>query len=147
MYTKYKITKLKILANKGDIEAQYILGARYDYGKEVLQDHKKAVDWYTKAAQQGHAMAQTALGVCYANGEGVSQDYNVATQLFKKAAKQQNRIAQYNLAYCYANGIGIAKNLDIADNLFKSAGILVKNNSAIVIVNYPHLRGEGLKKP
>ena len=51
----------------------------------MLQDHKEAVKWYTKAAEQGHARAQNNLGVSYENGEGVPQDdvyahlwYNIA---------------------------------------------------------------------
>lgn len=33
--------------------------------KGVVQDYGKAVEWYTKAAEQGYAEAQSNLGYCY----------------------------------------------------------------------------------
>ena len=40
--------------------AQCNLGAHYDNGQGVKQDHTEAVKWYRKAAEQGDANAQTA---------------------------------------------------------------------------------------
>ena len=33
----------------------------YDYGHGVTKDGKKAVEWYTKAAEQGNTLAIDAL--------------------------------------------------------------------------------------
>ena len=49
------------LANKGYAAAQYYLGNCYENGIGVSKDGEKAVEWYTKAANQGDANAQKAL--------------------------------------------------------------------------------------
>ena len=48
----------------------------------------KALEWYTKAAEQGDATAQYNLGACYEYGEGVEQDMEKAVELYRKAAEQ-----------------------------------------------------------
>ena len=52
------INNLKMLANQGDKEAQYNLGYCYEYGEGVGKDLREAVNWYTKAANQGHEYAK-----------------------------------------------------------------------------------------
>src|SRR6266478_4195631 len=52
-------------ANRGYIEAQYMVGRMYDDGRGVLQDYNQAVPWYRKAADQGNALAQSFLGSMY----------------------------------------------------------------------------------
>ena len=48
----------KVLANKGDAEAQNRLGIMYKYGKGVVQDTAEANKWFRKAADQGDIIAQ-----------------------------------------------------------------------------------------
>ncbi|MDR2105194.1 MAG: hypothetical protein LBP51_05505, partial [Deferribacteraceae bacterium] len=62
-------------ANAGDASAQYEVGNIYYGGYNVLQDYKKAAEWYLKAANQGYAPAQNDLGYMYRYGEGLTQDY------------------------------------------------------------------------
>ena len=45
--------------------AQYNLGYLYAYGKGVPKDEAAAIDWYTRAANQGLASAQYSLGWTY----------------------------------------------------------------------------------
>ncbi|WP_024336550.1 SEL1-like repeat protein [Desulfotignum balticum] len=45
------------LANKGNPDAQYILGSMYAQGKGVLQDYAQAHAWFNLAASQGHEKA------------------------------------------------------------------------------------------
>ena len=40
-------------ANQGDKEAQFNLGLMYAEGRGVNEDEKKAVKWFTLAAEQG----------------------------------------------------------------------------------------------
>jgi TPR repeat protein len=91
-------------AIKGKAQAQYNLGRRYQNGEGVPQDDKKAVELYTKAAEQGNANAQYNLGVMYQNGEGVPQDTKKAVDLITMAAKQGFAWAQYTLGVIYQNG-------------------------------------------
>ena len=74
---KIAYKELHQLAEQGDAGAQYNLGFMYDNGEGVLQDDKRAVNWYRKAAEQGYANAQYNLGLMYSNGEGVLQDYRM----------------------------------------------------------------------
>ncbi len=48
-------------------------------GLGVVQDHKEAVKWYRKAAEQGYVFAQENLGIMYAVGLGVAQDWRSST--------------------------------------------------------------------
>ena len=48
-------------AEQGDANAQYFLGAMCDKGEGVAQDKNKAVEWYTKAIEQGNKKAQENL--------------------------------------------------------------------------------------
>src|SRR6266478_5119447 len=49
-------------ADQGSALAQYLLGALYQLGEIVPQDHAEAVKWFRRAADQGLAVAQFALG-------------------------------------------------------------------------------------
>jgi hypothetical protein len=70
----------KAKAEAGDADAQYNLGAMYDFGQGVEQDFKEAVKWYRKAADQGLAEAQFNLGMMYDQGQGVEQDFKEAVK-------------------------------------------------------------------
>ena len=74
--------------------AQSNLGAMYQNGTGVPQDHTEAARLYQLAADQGDAMAQWGLGVMYHNGTGVLQDNPKAARLFKLAADQGYQPAQ-----------------------------------------------------
>ena len=47
------IEELRVLAKKGDAKAQNNLGVYYARGEGVRKNLLKAVEWYTKAAEQG----------------------------------------------------------------------------------------------
>ena len=87
--------------------AQNNLGGMYRKGKGVKQDHKEAVTWYRRAAEQGHASAQCSLGGMYETGQGVKQDYKKAITWYRKAIAQGDADAQYNLGGMYASGDGV----------------------------------------
>jgi len=74
------------LAQQGDATAQNALGALYDHGLGVGEDHVKAAYWYEKAAKQGFPMAMRNLGTLYANGNGVPRDLDQAKTWLQKAA-------------------------------------------------------------
>ena len=50
--------ELRLLAAQGDANVQYNLAVLYDQGTEAPQDYAEAVEWYTKAAEQGYAAAR-----------------------------------------------------------------------------------------
>ena len=48
-------------AEQGHVDAQYMLGDCYCYGKGVPLDEDEAEKWFRKAAEQGHTLAQDML--------------------------------------------------------------------------------------
>lgn len=72
------IPELQARAEKGEAEAQYLLGNAYQMGEGVSQNDLQAIHWITKAANQGYVDAQFNLGMAYRGGYGVPQDYVTA---------------------------------------------------------------------
>jgi len=52
------IKSLQQEASQNNIQAQITLGNMYETGQNIPKDYKKALEWYTKAANQGNAQAQ-----------------------------------------------------------------------------------------
>ncbi len=78
-----------------NVTAQFYLGYMYDEGFKVHGDNqarrdeydKKAIEYYTTAAENGSATAQNNLGLMYEDGRGTAQDFYKAKTLYRKAAK------------------------------------------------------------
>jgi len=66
------------LAERGDAEAQFMLGTLYRNGDGVRQNDAQAIEWFQRAADQGYVRALSALGSSYWAGRGVRQDYSRA---------------------------------------------------------------------
>jgi hypothetical protein len=94
------------LAERGDMDAQFNLGAMYQAGRGVRRDYPEAAKWYRKAAESGHAAAQFRLGDMYQQGLGLPQDDDEAFAWYHKAAEQGHAFAQYNLGLMYQRGQG-----------------------------------------
>ena len=109
------------LALLGNIDAQYNLGVLYENGDGVTKDNKKALKWYTRAAEGGHYLAQFELGLMYENGDGITKDYKSAVNWYTKAALQGYAKAQYNLGIMYRNGEGVPESEKIAVKWFGKA--------------------------
>lgn len=104
------IEEWRDLANKGDAEAQNMLGYMYRYGEGISQDYSQAIEWYRRSADQGNPRAQNNLGVMYRYGLGVPQDYQKAFRWFEKAAGQGNGGGQNHLGLMHYKGEGMPKN-------------------------------------
>jgi len=52
-------------ADQGDAAAQFNSGCMYEKGWGVEQSDVNAVQWYTKAADQGHAKARRCLEILF----------------------------------------------------------------------------------
>jgi TPR repeat protein len=62
---------LREQAEKGDVNAQWMLAGLHAAGKRVPQDDVEAAKWYRRAAEQG---SQMMLAVLYFGGVGVPKD-------------------------------------------------------------------------
>jgi hypothetical protein len=86
------------LANDGDPNAQFVLGARYAIGEDVKQDYSESVRWFTLAAEQGHVIAQATLGAYYFAGRGIPQDLSQAYFWSIIAAAGGDEASKYRVA-------------------------------------------------
>ncbi len=107
-----------------------------------IKDYPTAVNYWSKAAEQGHAKSQYALGVCYSDGLGVKVDKQKALSLFQAAAKSGIASAQLDLGICYLNGIGTKQNDAEAFKWFNKAA-KQKYSDAYPQLGYCYYRGIG----
>ena len=134
--TRRNIRKTMYDSAHGDAGAQYNLGMMYEKGSGVSQNYDRAVELYTKAANQGHAgaqwwcrksanqglaQAQDILGTMYKHGLNVPQDDEHAVHWYKKAADQGYARAQCNLGSMYYNGHGVSQDYGRAVELYRKA--------------------------
>jgi len=108
-------TALKVLAVKGDSEAQNELGDTYQGGRGPEIDRIEAAKWWRKAAEQGHADAQYSLG----GMRGVSNAESA--KWYRKAAEQGHKAAQQSLGYMYEKGEGVPQDKAEARKWFRKA--------------------------
>src|SRR5512141_958677 len=83
-------------AEKGDAEAQFILGYLYDGGKGVPQDYAEAAKWYGRAAKQGNKAARHNLGLINDQGQ-VSKDRAEMGKWHRGVAEPGSAAARSNL--------------------------------------------------
>lgn len=115
------LDRLSALAQKGDSEAELLVGLKYleGGGNDAL-----AALWLGRASDQGNAVAENALGALYQNGRGVSADPAKAAHLYESAAAQGNRHAMSNLAVLYAGANDKMKDFTEAARWFQRSASL-----------------------
>ena len=129
-----EIDALRLLAEQGNAEAQYVFGCMQDVGcldETVLSNgleleieamgDAEAARWYGLAAEQGHALAQSRLGDFYQFGLGVPRDYAEAARWYRSAAEQGGAVAQFNLGVRYAIGRGVPQDDAEAERWYRLA--------------------------
>ena len=107
-------------ANKGDADAQYLLGLSKIKG-ERKQDYEEALNWFKLAAIQRHREAQYNLAVLYEKGLGIEKNDIKALLWYHVAAENEHPEAQFNLATFFLNGRGTAPNQGEAVRWFRRA--------------------------
>jgi TPR repeat protein len=116
-----KLADLEKRAFAGQPEAQHDLAAIYAAGKVVSQDYKRAVYWFSRAADGGIANADYNLGVMFQQGMGVHKDVPRALEWYVKAAELGHPEAMYNLGIAYVEGIGTGRDVQRGVSYFKKA--------------------------
>ena len=107
------------LAQRGDAQAQAILGFMYANGRGVPQSYDAAVDWYLQAAEQGDPTGQYLLGLMYDKGFGVIPNVILAHKwlnLSAAHAPRQSREYVLRLRDAVASKMTRAQ-LDVAQQL------------------------------
>lgn len=83
-------------AAQGNSDAQFHLGLQCA-SDGPGRDYSRAMEWYSKAAEQNHPLAQFNLGVMYSQGQGVTQNEGEAEIWFGKSARLGDAGAQHRL--------------------------------------------------
>lgn len=115
-------------AESGDAAAQFELAQYYESEadkarseRRALRDQKRAVDWYTRSAEQGFDRAQFNLGGMYILGKGVEQDKSLGVDWQVKAAEQGLAEAQFEVGNRYLSGIDLEQDLDLGLEMLNKA--------------------------
>lgn len=93
------IAELQSRSDKGDREAQNLLGIKYYTGDGIPKNELQAAELFTRAARQGLKTAQFNLGYMYHQGLGVPQNYIQACVWYKAAADQGHSEARASFDY------------------------------------------------
>ncbi|MDD3287152.1 MAG: tetratricopeptide repeat protein [Bacteroidales bacterium] len=96
-----KMSKLKKLAKKNNSDAQCELGVRYYSDKN---NHKKALYWWKKAAEQDNEIAQFHLGQYYLYYSDDTIKSKIGFDLVVKSAEKGFELSQMLLARYYLSG-------------------------------------------
>ena len=118
------VDQLTALANKGNANAELLVGLKYLQGDGVAVNEAEASKWLSLAAAKGEPLAEYRLGTLYERGHGVVTDAAKAAHCYQAAAEKGNRKAMHNLAVAYAEGAGVAKNYTEAARWFSKAATL-----------------------
>lgn len=131
------------LAEIGNADAQFELGAMYHDGDGAEQDYAQALEWYEKAAKAGNRQAQFNLGLMYKNGEGMAPDLTLARRWFTRSADAGDMRAMFQLGAMTYTGLGVEKKLEKALEYFwKSAmGDLAESQLNVGVM---YIRGESV---
>lgn len=121
------------LAERGDLQAQYVLGLCYQYGLGGLEkDYELAKRYFKQAAELDNASAQSGLARMYLNGIGVKQDDKMALLWFEKAVTQELASAQNTLGWMYNTGRGVEEDLVQAVEWYRKSAeqgnVVAQNN-------------------
>lgn len=102
-------------------EAQHDLATLYASGRNVPQDFKRAVYWFSRAADGGVANAHYNLGVMFQQGLGVRKDVKKALGWYKSASELGHPEAMYNLGIAYIEGVGTKRDIEKGASYFRRA--------------------------
>ncbi|PIK58743.1 hypothetical protein BSL78_04315 [Apostichopus japonicus] len=108
----------------------------YQGGRGIEQNHQRAFEYFTQAAETGDATAQaflgkaadqhnpigqSGLGMLYLHGRGIEKDLTKAFQLFQAAADQGWVDGQLQLGTMYYSGLGVRRDYKMAVKYFNLA--------------------------
>lgn len=111
----------QLLADRGDMQAQYGLGLLHYQGARGLNiQYDKALHYFSRAADAGNNYAMAYLGKLYLEGgQYVKQDNATALKYFKMAADKGNPIGQAGLGTIYFYGSGVERDYGKALKYFQ----------------------------
>ncbi|MBR4664037.1 MAG: sel1 repeat family protein, partial [Lentisphaeria bacterium] len=119
------------LANRGNLDAQYLVGMAFLKGNGTRPDPKKGYLWLMEAALRDHPDAQCQVGILLHDGIGCTRSYQAAFRWFSKAAAQEHPEGTYRLGAMYLLGKGLDRpDHQRAAELFHRAAVLGDEDAA-----------------
>jgi TPR repeat protein len=123
----------------------------------VEKDLSKAIDWYTRAAEQREELALIQLGWIHQKGMGVEVDLKRAFILYLIAYKQGSSRAANHLGFMYRKGLAVMRDDSLAFELYLESvnspdtGVTVVHSNSYLSSAYFWLghmteKGEGTKR-
>ncbi|MFS2025176.1 tetratricopeptide repeat protein [Massilia sp. CT11-137] len=109
------LRELMPLADRGDPDAQMLIGYMHEKGQGISANMVEAVNWYRRAASHGNVVAQFNLGNMYEQGiGGLPKDPKEAFHWIELAAKTDFANAQAKLGYYYGTGFSVPVDYKLA---------------------------------
>ena len=98
------------------------MGVLYREGQGVDKNPEKALEYFTKAMDEGSFQAMVTLAALSYSGNGIPRDYDRAFRLLKRCSNFQSSCSKEvyaeitrNLSACYRFGRGTEANEELAD--------------------------------
>jgi uncharacterized protein len=110
-------------AERGDTEAQFIVGGMYFKGIGTEKNPKEAFKWLYKAAKNGQSspQSQKIIGQAFLMGNVVPQNYAASIEWYRLAAENGDHDAQNELAFLYYIGRGVEQDFSTSFKWFEKA--------------------------
>ena len=136
------------LAEQGDVDSQCTLGSRLHDGEGVATNTRKAMFWWSQAANQRHAESQFKLANLLKKGsDDVTKNVTDALKWLRKAAEQGHLRAQFNLGKLLKNGgDGVPKNARAAQKWWTEAAKSGLADAQFQLWKLLRTGGEGVTK-
>lgn len=97
---------MRVAAEQGDADGQFMLADALCHGSGVVTDKAEAMRWFSSAAEQGNARASYRLATLLRQ----TGDCSAAAARMQVAAEAGYARAQALLALWYGAGIGVDRN-------------------------------------
>ncbi|XP_021363345.1 protein sel-1 homolog 1-like isoform X4 [Mizuhopecten yessoensis] len=135
------------LADKGDVQAQVVLGQLYyQGGRGVGINHDRALHYFLMAGESANANAYAFLGKMYSEGSPViKQNNQTALQFFRQAAEKGNPVGQTGLGVMYMYGKGVEQDYIKAFQYFTQAAEQGWMESQLQL-GLMHFSGKGVRR-
>ena len=132
------INKIKLLANNGDVFAQFELAAY----SALTSNNEELSYWALKAAESGHIIAMSIIGEYFDDDDDLSCE---AFKWYKRASEkcEEYTDALFNLGLCYKLGDGVEKDNKKAFKYFLK-GALLGCSASQVEVGSCYFYGNGI---
>lgn len=114
----------EILADRGDIESEAIVGKAIAEGDGCKQDFTEGIKLLTQAAAKGSVNAHITLGDIYLSGTLTDRNIRIALEHYKKAGALGNAAAYEHAGDIYYTGDHIPLDIQEAVNLYDLASNL-----------------------